>query len=67
MDTQEFERQYEVWVRTLNSKMKDVLAMANNEKLKDNKIMDKINKIDEEEEKWLNELKRNNNNNKGWE
>lgn len=58
MNAQEFERQYEVWVRTLNSKMKDVLAMANNEKLKDNKIMDKINKIDEEEEKWFEELKR---------
>lgn len=58
MNAQEFERQYEVWVRTLNSKMKDVFAMANNEKLKDNKIMDKINKIDEEEEKWLKELKR---------
>lgn len=58
MNAQEFERQYEVWVRTLNSKMKDVFAMANNEKLKDNKIMDKINKIDGEEEKWLKELKR---------
>ena len=58
MNAQEFERQYEAWVRALNSKMKDALAMANNEKLKDNKIMDKINKIDEEEDKWLNELER---------
>ena len=58
MNAQEFERQYEAWVRALNSKMKDALAMANNEKLKDNKIMDKINKIDKEEDKWLKGLKR---------
>ena len=58
MNAQEFERQYEVWVRTLNSKMKDVFAMANNSHLKDNEIMDKVNKIDKEEDKWLKELKR---------
>lgn len=58
MNAQEFERQYEVWVRTLNSKMKDVFATANNDKLKNNEIMDKINKIDKEEDKWLEELKR---------
>lgn len=58
MNAQEFEKQYEVWVRTLNSKMKDVFATTNNDKLKDNEIMDKINKIDKEEEKWLKELKR---------
>lgn len=58
MNAQEFERQYEVWVRALNSKMKDVFAIANSSNLKDNKIMDKINKIEKEEEKWLDELKR---------
>lgn len=58
MSAQEFERQYEVWVRTLNSKMKNVFATANSSNLKDNEIMDKINKIDEEEHKWLEELKR---------
>jgi hypothetical protein len=58
MNAQEFERQYEVWIRVLNSKMKDVFAMANSSKLKDNEVMDKINKIDKEEDKWLNELKR---------
>lgn len=58
MNAQEFERQYEVWVRVLNSKMKDVFAMANSSKPKDNEIMDKINKIEKEEDKWLNELKR---------
>lgn len=58
MNAQEFERQYEVWARVLNSKMKDVFAMANSSKLKDNEVMDKINKIDKEEEEWLNELKR---------
>jgi hypothetical protein len=58
MNAQEFERQYEVWVRVLNSKMKDVFAIINSSKLKDNEVMDKINKIDKEGEKWLNELKR---------
>lgn len=58
MNAQEFERQYEVWVRALNSRMKDVFAMANSGKLKDNEVMDKINKIEREEDKWLNELKR---------
>jgi hypothetical protein len=58
MNAQEFERQYEVWIRVLNSKMKDVFAIANSGKLKDNEVMDKINKIDKEEDKWLNELKR---------
>jgi hypothetical protein len=58
MNAQEFERQYEVWVRALNSKMKDVFAMTNNSHLKNNEVIDKINKIDKEEEKWLNELKR---------
>lgn len=58
MNAQEFERQYEVWVRALNSRMKDVFAMANSGKLKDNEVMDKINKIEREEDKWLNELER---------
>lgn len=58
MNAQEFERQYEAWVRVLNSKTKDVFAMANSKKLKDSEVMDKINKIEKEEEKWLNELKR---------
>ena len=58
MNAQEFERQYEAWVRALNSKMKDVFAIANSGKLKDNEVMDKINKIEKEEDKWLNELKR---------
>lgn len=58
MSTQEFERQYEAWVRVLNSKVKDVFAMANSGKLKDNEVMDKNNKIDKEENKWFNELKR---------
>ena len=38
--------------------MKDVFAMANNSHLKDNEVMNKIDKIDEEEHKWLEELKR---------
>ena len=58
MNAQEFERQYEAWVRVLNSKMKDVLAIANSRKLKDNEVIDKINKIGKEEDKQLNELKR---------
>ena len=58
MNAQEFERQYEAWVRALNSKMKDVFATANNSHLKDNEIMDKINKIEREEDKWLEKLKR---------
>lgn len=55
MNAQEFERQYEAWVRVLNSKMKDVFAIDNSEKLKGDEAMDKIEK---EEDKWLNELKR---------
>ena len=51
MNAQEFERQYEAWVRVLNSKMKDVLAIANSRKLKDNEVIDKINKIGKEEDK----------------
>ena len=38
--------------------MKDVFAMANSGKLKDNEVMDKIRKIEKEEDKWANELKR---------
>lgn len=58
MNAQEFERQYEAWVRVLNSKVKDVFAMANSDKLKDNEAMGAFDKIDKEESKWLNELKR---------
>lgn len=58
MNAQEFEKQYEAWVRVLNSKMKDVFEIDNSEKLKDDEAMDKINKIEKEEDKWLNELKR---------
>lgn len=43
--------------------MKDVFAIDNSEKLKDDEAMNKINKIEKEEDKWLNELKENNNNN----
>jgi hypothetical protein len=38
--------------------MKDVFAMTNNSHLKNNEVIDKINKIEKEEDKWLNELKR---------